>query len=164
MPYKISITGDTLDDLQDALAALMGGDEPANVAATSMAGAGSIAAEAPKRRGRPPKAAPDPAPVGAATTVEDPFATAAKPDDSGDDPFGAPTSVAMPAINPSVAKLIERLEQKAKEVGEPRLLSYAVRMLGLSPSMTLAQVFENLLSGKQPQESIDRMLDQTGGR
>ena len=161
MPYKISISGDTLDDLQDALAALMGGDEPANVAATSAAGSGS-AAEAPKRRGRPPKAAPDPAPVGAAAAVEDPFATAAKPDDSSDDPFGAPA--AMPAINPSVAKLIERLEQKAKEVGEPRLLSYAVRMLGLSPSMTLAQVFENLLSGKQPQESIDRMLDQTGGR
>ena len=160
MPYKISISGDTLDDLQDALAALMGGDEPANVAAASTAGA---AAEAPKRRGRPPKAAPDPAPVGAvATAAEDPFATAAKPDDSGDDPFGAPA--AMPAINPSVAKLIERLEQKAKEVGEPRLLSYAVRMLGLSPSMTLVQVFENLLAGKQPQESIDRMLDQTGGR
>ena len=162
MPYKISISGDTLDDLQDALAALMGGDEPANVAVTSTAGAGAATTEAPKRRGRPPKAAPDPAPVGATAAAEDPFATAAKPDDSGDDPFGAPA--ATPAINPSVAKLIERLEQKAKEVGEPRLLSYAVRMLGLSPSMTLAQVFENLLSGKQPQESIDRMLDQTGGR
>lgn len=162
---KYTITADSFAELREVFTEMFGD------AAPTEASAGAEAAEQKVRRTRGPNKpkeapqAPDPAPVPTTAAADDPFAPAAEsktaPEQSSDDPFATPT----PAANPSVEKLIGRLEEKAKSIpdGENKVAAYAIKSLGLSPSLKLPDVFAALRGGNVPQDGIDALLKLTGG-
>jgi len=116
-------------------------------------------------------AAADPfAPSAPQPPGDDPFAPSA-PQPPGDDPFApstAPTTAAAPlaAANPAVEKLIERFEAKSKEpnIGPDRVRDYLAKLLGLAPSVPLAEMYSKLRAGAYTPDVVDKLLDQTGGR
>ena len=177
--HRFTIAGNSRADLLAAFHELFGedGETTANSA---------VKAEKASRS-RKGAAAPDPAPIPATAAQPDPFAAApaaagptqaaaaadpfaAAPQPPGDDPFAAPatapTTAAAPLTNPAVEKLIERLELKVSEptVGPNRMRDYLAKLLGLAPSVTLAEMYSKLRGGSFTQDVIDKLLDQTGGR
>ena len=174
MTFRYTVSGNSLGELLEAFDELVadarnvGGEVEADKEGSAPAPAPKAAptpeaAPARRGRGRPPKnPAPDPAPVGNAN--DDPFGNenGAAPDAPGDDdPFNAPKAETKPPVNPEAIKLIDVIREKAADtaVGPTRMHSYIVRNFGLSPSVTLDEVYDLLRAGKIPAESVHSMLE-----
>ena len=182
--HRFTISGNSRAELRAAFDELFG-DGPGNTTAVKneepakASGRGSRkgAAAAPDPVQVPEaQAQPDPFAPSAATAAQataaaaDPFAPSA-PQPPGDDPFApstAPTTAAAPlaAANPAVEKLIERFEAKSKEpnIGPDRVRDYLAKLLGLAPSVPLAEMYSKLRAGAYTPDVVDKLLDQTGGR
>lgn len=134
------------------------------------------AADKPKRT-RKKAEAPDPimpesAPTAAATApASNPFMAPQQPapmtfvpaPEPAPVPFTPPAPEPIPSERPSVVRAREQLELLGSQHGRQQVYTWAIKALGLSPSLTIDDFIGNVLH-QQADESLDAIYRQAGGK
>jgi hypothetical protein len=159
MSFKYTVGGNTVEELRAAFEELFGESAPAK---TTRAPRGSK------------KDAPEPIQVPPATATEQPTTNVfnppvtaaggtAAPDVFNPPPAANPFQGAAPTGSPAVEQLISNIVTKIPIIGTGPALTYLVKSLSLSPSITLDEIYALLRAGKIPPEVVDDLVKQTAG-